>query len=691
MPTQSEARDKNKLIRQLSLVAYLMTAPRSGVSTWDIRHNVEEYDGMTDDTFARRFYADRAGLKELGIHIEGGEDADGTVESELYRLPPENYFLPEVEFSAAELKALYACLYLLDGQFAYSRPLRLALQSLALGTGNTLDEPVTEFINVNLLPGSGDAGAARLAKIETALARHKTITFDYHAFSRDSVSTYTVDPYTIMHSRGDWYLAGYCHERDDVRIFKLRRIQGRIRNHTRREHDFSMPADFRPKDYAGQEPWQLGRTTGTASIAFSPNYGWWADKNLRHCGSVELAEDGSATFITEFADGSELCSLALGLWRTARLEEPSRLREQITQAAEKVRQAHEGPPPEIAPAGTSQDDVPGGGRDGEEASVEPERFHRLATAVTYLLEKIAGEEEVELQVADVCRDLGYPDAGQLAGDMELLGLVSTGGGDGYIIYAEVRGDILRARYETESDRLSRPPCLSPMQARALLLAIDLIGSQVLPGLYSSLNAAREKILKAAGGMDASQAIPVTAAGRADFDICQTIRQGQEERRLVEIEYYTRERDELKRRIVEPYLIASIRGLWYVVTWCRLRDERRTFRFDMIKSARLLKERFTPREIDLKPYRTDPRFPESGRPAATARVWFSPRVARWIREEQPGVTMLKDGSLVREIPYFDVNWLTDEILKYRGEAVLLAPAKLRREVAETAGEVVELYR
>lgn len=690
MPTQSEARDKNKLIRQLSLVAYLMTAPQYGVSTWDIRHNVEEYADMSDDAFARRFYADRAELQELGIRIESGEQQDGTTESELYLLPPENYFLPEVEFSTEELTALHACLCLLDGQFAYSRPLRLALQSLALGTGNTLDEPVTDCINVNLLPEGDDAGGARLDRIEAALARRKTINFDYHAFSRDSVSTYTVDPYTIMHSRGDWYLAGYCHERDDVRIFRLRRIQGRIRNHTRREHDFSIPANYNQKDYLGKEPWQLGRITGTASIAFSPNYGWWADKNLKHCGTVEPAADGGAVFTTEFAGGSELCSLALGLWRTARLMEPAKLREQLKTDAAKMQQVHEGPPPEVAAAGTARSDEAGGVTTGE-ASVEPERFSRLATAVTYLLQKLAGEDEADLPVADACRDLGYTDTGQLTSDMELLGLVSIGGGEGYIIYAEVKGDTLEVRYETESDRLSRPPRLSPMQARALLLAIDLIGSQVLPGLYSSLSAAREKILKAAGGLDASLAIPVAGSSRADFDICQTIRRGVDEKRLVDIEYYTREKDELNRRTVEPYLIASIRGQWYVVTWCRLRDERRTFRFDMIKSATLLDERFTPRDIDLKPYRTDPRFPASGHPAATARVWFSPRVARWVREEQPGVIMLADGSLIREVPYFDVHWLADEILKYRGEAILLEPAVLRREVAETAEKVNRLYK
>src|SRR4051794_39128597 len=62
------AKDTEKLIRQLSLISYLM-AERRPVTALEIRRDVEGYSGMNEDAFARRFYADRAELESLGIHL----------------------------------------------------------------------------------------------------------------------------------------------------------------------------------------------------------------------------------------------------------------------------------------------------------------------------------------------------------------------------------------------------------------------------------------------------------------------------------------------------------------------------------------------------------------------------------------------------------------------------------------------
>ena len=58
---RSLAKDTEKLIRQLSLISYLM-AERRPVTATEIRRDVEGYSDMTEDAFARRFYADRAEL-----------------------------------------------------------------------------------------------------------------------------------------------------------------------------------------------------------------------------------------------------------------------------------------------------------------------------------------------------------------------------------------------------------------------------------------------------------------------------------------------------------------------------------------------------------------------------------------------------------------------------------------------------
>ena len=122
--------DTDKLIRQLSLVAFLM-AERRPITARDVKSNVEGYSEMSDEAFARRFYSDRAELLALGVPLQSQRD-EFTGE-ELYTLRSEQYFLPQLELDDAELAALQTALYLLEGKFAYAEPLRLALQNLALG------------------------------------------------------------------------------------------------------------------------------------------------------------------------------------------------------------------------------------------------------------------------------------------------------------------------------------------------------------------------------------------------------------------------------------------------------------------------------------------------------------------------------------------------------------------------------
>ena len=131
------AKDTEKLIRQLSLISFLM-AERRPVSALEIKQDVEGYSNMNDEAFARRFYADRAELESLGIELKVDKPSEGYYEAENYSLPPENFYLPAIEFSDEELGALRIALTLLDGEFAYAEPLRLALQQLSYGKPSPL-------------------------------------------------------------------------------------------------------------------------------------------------------------------------------------------------------------------------------------------------------------------------------------------------------------------------------------------------------------------------------------------------------------------------------------------------------------------------------------------------------------------------------------------------------------------------
>ena len=110
---EAMSHDTDKLIRQLSLVAFLMAELRP-LTARDIKGNVEGYQEMSDEAFARRFYSDRAELVGLGVPLDSQRD-EFTGE-ELYTLRSERYFLPPLDLDDDELAALQTCLYLLEGR-----------------------------------------------------------------------------------------------------------------------------------------------------------------------------------------------------------------------------------------------------------------------------------------------------------------------------------------------------------------------------------------------------------------------------------------------------------------------------------------------------------------------------------------------------------------------------------------------
>src|ERR1700747_1404516 len=222
------AKDTEKLIRQLSLISYLM-AERRPVTAPEIRRDVEGYSVMNEDAFARRFYADRSELEALGIVLSGERPIAGLVEQENYSLPPENFHLPPIEFTDEELAALHTALQLLDGEFAYAEPLRVSRSPISWGRPRPLGAPEQHTV----APGiTGSAGghevSQRLAKIETAIFRRKTIVFDYYTMERDEEGTRRVDPYHLLYRGGQFYLVGRAHERKAIRVFRLSRIRGKV-------------------------------------------------------------------------------------------------------------------------------------------------------------------------------------------------------------------------------------------------------------------------------------------------------------------------------------------------------------------------------------------------------------------------------------------------------------------------------
>jgi proteasome accessory factor C len=179
---------------------------------------------------------------------------------------------------------------------------------------------------------------------------------------RDEVGARRVDPYHLLFQGGEFYLLGYAHERQAVRVFRLSRLRGKVAYATKAEHDFRRPADFDPRAYANRAEWQLGEERGTAEILLSERIAWQIERHFGRYGEVRPADHegaepedtdhddaepehegghrGDRVFGTRYASARMLVSWLLGLGEHARLLGPPELLDEFARRLALIEERH---------------------------------------------------------------------------------------------------------------------------------------------------------------------------------------------------------------------------------------------------------------------------------------------------------------------------------------------------------------
>jgi predicted DNA-binding transcriptional regulator YafY len=166
-----------------------------------------------------------------------------------------------------------------------------------------------------------------------------------------------------------------------------------------------------------------------------------------------------------------------------------------------------------------------------------------------------------------------------------------------------------------------------------------------------------------------------------------------ERRCVQMVYRGRSRGEETARTVEPYALALLWGNWYLVGFCRLRQEVRTFRLERIREVAALDERFVkPRDFVVREYlaRAMPQSAQSHRVA----VHIAPSAAMAVRERHGDwmeLTGHDDGSLTARYAVAALDWSVGWVLSLGGAARVLEPPALIARVCEAARAALGMYR
>ena len=154
---------------------------------------------------------------------------------------------------------------------------------------------------------------------------------------------------------------------------------------------------------------------------------------------------------------------------------------------------------------------------------------------------------------DVCDRLQVTEE-ELREDIAVLNVVNFGGGS-YVLYAEIleeEGEIDVDPSPTATTSIV-PARLLPVEAKALVAAIDLIGEHIPEG---SLASARKRIVDALGEDPMEQGLQVAHGGGDDAELARAISTAIVGHRLVEIDYYKESEDEFSLRRVEPYALGQ---------------------------------------------------------------------------------------------------------------------------------------
>jgi len=356
-----------KTQRWLDLLAFLL-GRRTPATVDEIFGAVPAYgtlkhDGSETsvDSVRRMFERDKDELRSAGIPIETEQFsvAYGSEPAEGYRLRSVDFYLPDVgvgdqhdppghrrpeRFEVAPedlgltLDALRAALAIPDSPFAADT--RSALRKLSFDLDTVDDQAPVLRATSSDQPDLRDS----LHLLSDALLRRKRVSFSYRSASGERHARREVAPHGVMFEMGAWYLVGHDELRDDIRVFRVDRMEKPTVNRKRPgTADYEIPEEFSLETYRDRQAWQWGLEDdpGPVRVRFSEALSMWAERN--RLGRLEgEGSPGSTVRVFDVQRVEPLVDWVLSLDGRAVILDPPEVASRLRAKAEAVRDAHSG-------------------------------------------------------------------------------------------------------------------------------------------------------------------------------------------------------------------------------------------------------------------------------------------------------------------------------------------------------------
>ena len=193
-------------------------------------------DNEISDTWGSSFFDDQT-VKQLsidGLELEEDEIRGSTKEF----VQNDNSWPPfEMEPSA------------LDDSFEISparrvlespSPYKMECDDLIPPKANKINEKFESYFSEETFAYPMYSVDDKLPTLEKALLKHRSIKVDYYSVARETVDKIKLNPLVLLQEDGMWLLVAFCHERDDVLIFRV----DRMKDLEETESKFETPKDI---------------------------------------------------------------------------------------------------------------------------------------------------------------------------------------------------------------------------------------------------------------------------------------------------------------------------------------------------------------------------------------------------------------------------------------------------------------
>jgi len=285
----------------------------------------------TFETSKRTIYRDIEALCEAGVPLI-------SIPGRGYSLM-EGYFLPPLSFTTDE-----ATMLLLGSEFMarnFDAQYRIAAHDAGRKIASVLPETLRDdvaylqksirFIATEQRPTE----ITMLQQLRRAIIERVTVRFQYEKrHGQDGQSAQTTreaDPYGLVHVADTWHLTAYCHMRNDVRIFRLDRMD----TLEVLPKAFVRPTNFVMAEYQGRQ------RAITVRVLFDHEMTRWVHESRNYFIVAEEETTEGLLVTLNIRQENEIVQWLLSWGQHVRVLEPDSLRKRLAQEAQGMLEQHQ--------------------------------------------------------------------------------------------------------------------------------------------------------------------------------------------------------------------------------------------------------------------------------------------------------------------------------------------------------------